>query len=159
MADLWGQIENAISGGSDKWDDGLVGAILLADYFLPTSPAIIGSGGSLIDITSSGASVLQITGVGAGTVDVTASGAGKALIAGVASSVIDITGAAQANLAIAGTGAGTIGERPPRPPNWRLRVQEAALSASRPLASGNRQSMAAQALRLASPAKALLILS
>lgn len=33
MADLWGQIESGLSGGSDKWDDGLAGSILLADYF------------------------------------------------------------------------------------------------------------------------------
>ena len=33
MADLWGQFDNAYSGGSDIWDDDLVGKILLDDYF------------------------------------------------------------------------------------------------------------------------------
>lgn len=33
MADKWGQLDNPYSGGSDIWDDGLVGKILTEDYF------------------------------------------------------------------------------------------------------------------------------
>jgi hypothetical protein len=37
MADRFGQFDNAYSGGADIWDDGLVGQILLQDYFAPTT--------------------------------------------------------------------------------------------------------------------------
>src|SRR5574343_285976 len=33
MADKFGQFDNELSGGSDTWDSGLAGEILLADYF------------------------------------------------------------------------------------------------------------------------------
>jgi len=37
MADRFGQFDNNLLGGSDAWDDGVVGQILLADYFEPIS--------------------------------------------------------------------------------------------------------------------------
>ncbi|MFA5989691.1 MAG: hypothetical protein WC803_08810 [Sphingomonas sp.] len=40
MADRWGQIDNGLSGASDKWDDGLAGEILRADYFETGQPAV-----------------------------------------------------------------------------------------------------------------------
>lgn len=33
MADRQGQFDNSFSGGSDVWDDGLAGELLLQDYF------------------------------------------------------------------------------------------------------------------------------
>jgi hypothetical protein len=39
MADLSGQFDNRISGGSDQWDNGLAGQIRLQDYFRPSSTA------------------------------------------------------------------------------------------------------------------------
>lgn len=38
MADKWGQFDNELSGGSDTWDNGLAGEILLADYFDVSTP-------------------------------------------------------------------------------------------------------------------------
>lgn len=35
MANKFGQFDNQIPGGSDIWDNGLAGDILLADYFSP----------------------------------------------------------------------------------------------------------------------------
>jgi hypothetical protein len=37
MADKWGQFDNDIPGGSALWDDPVVGPILEADYFAPTT--------------------------------------------------------------------------------------------------------------------------
>lgn len=45
MADLWGQLDNEYSGAADIWDDGLVGKILLDDYF-----EIITSDGHLVRV-------------------------------------------------------------------------------------------------------------
>lgn len=42
MADLWGQTENNLSGASDRWDDGLAGEILLADYFAAAPVSLAG---------------------------------------------------------------------------------------------------------------------
>lgn len=39
MADLWGQFDNGYSGGSDIWDNDLVGKILLDDYFEFVTPS------------------------------------------------------------------------------------------------------------------------
>lgn len=47
MADRFGQLDNSYSGGSDIWD-GLVGSILLQDYFdvpAPTGAIYIGAAG------------------------------------------------------------------------------------------------------------------
>lgn len=44
MADKWGQFDNELSGGSDTWDNGLAGSILLADYFtVPAGESLTGT--------------------------------------------------------------------------------------------------------------------
>ena len=130
MADRWGQFDNDLSGGSDKWDDGLVGSILLADYFEAAAPVEITGGASgtigltgtstatvavgagtagLLDLTGAGAGIVrdQVT-EASGSISLDGSAAGRVEVAGNTNGAIALIGGAAAAVSVTGVAAGAI---------------------------------------------------
>lgn len=97
MADLFGQYDNNLPGGSDTWDGG-AGAVLLADYF--GAPALAGAATATLGLTGTVTGKVAIAGSAGATLALSAVGSGRARIAGDAAVAFDLTGSIAAGARI-----------------------------------------------------------